>query len=107
MVTSSASDMIPVNPRRRRSFPSRGSYTPSWSASKVPTSAPHLQQLVPVLARAGQPAHLQPEDQPDPDEGDGGEQPLEPGTGIGPLPLWPWSSSITTTWSADQPRVTA
>ena len=29
MVTSSASDMIPVRPRRRRSFPSRGSYTPS------------------------------------------------------------------------------
>ena len=36
-----------------------------------------LEEVVPVLARAGQPAHLQPEDQPDPVQGDLGEQPLE------------------------------
>ena len=45
-----------------------------------------LQQLVPVLARAGQPAHLQAEDQPDVVETDLGEQPLEaePALGRGP-----------------------
>ena len=37
-----------------------------------------LEQVVPVLAGPGQPAHLQPEDQPDPIQGDLGEQPLEP-----------------------------
>ena len=41
-----------------------------------------LQQLVPVLARAGQPAHLQAEDQPDVVEGDLGQQPLEPGPAL-------------------------
>ena len=41
-----------------------------------------LQQLVPVLARAGQPAHLQAEDQPDVVEGDLGQQPLEAGPAL-------------------------
>ena len=36
-----------------------------------------LEQVVPVLAGPGQPAHLQAEDQPDAIEGDLGEQPLE------------------------------
>jgi hypothetical protein len=35
-------------------------------------------EVMPVLARAGQSAHLQAEDQADPIEGDLGEQPLEP-----------------------------
>jgi hypothetical protein len=39
--------------------------------------ATELQQVVPVLAGAGQPAHLQPEDQTDAVQGDLGEQPLE------------------------------
>jgi len=39
--------------------------------------ATELQQMVPVLTRAGQPAHLQPEDQPDAVQGDLGEQPLK------------------------------
>ena len=45
-----------------------------------------LQQVVPVLARAGQPAHLQPEDQPDAVQGDLGEQPLEPRPAFDRLP---------------------
>ena len=36
-----------------------------------------LEQVVPVLAGPGQPARLQPEDQPDPIQGHLGEQPLE------------------------------
>ena len=42
-----------------------------------------LQQLVPVLARAGQPAHLQAEDQPDVVEADFGEQPLKAESALG------------------------
>jgi len=39
--------------------------------------ATELQQVVPVLARASQPAHLQPEDQPDAVQGNLGQEPLE------------------------------
>jgi hypothetical protein len=47
-----------------------------------PVAGAQLQQLVPVLARAGQPAHLQPEDQPDAVEGDLGQEPLEAGPAL-------------------------
>jgi len=43
-------------------------------------AAAQLQQLVPVLARAGQAAHLQAEDQPHPIQGDLGQQALEAGS---------------------------
>ena len=42
--------------------------------------------MVPVLAGPGQPAHLQPEDQPHPIQGDLGEQPLEPRPAFDRLP---------------------
>ena len=45
-----------------------------------------LDQVVPVLAGPGQPAHLQPEDQPHPIQGDLGEQPLEPRPAFDRLP---------------------
>src|SRR6185369_3939783 len=43
-------------------------------------AAAQFQQVVPVLAAARQPAHLQPEYQPDVVEGDLGQQPLEAGS---------------------------
>jgi len=43
-----------------------------------PEPGAQLEQLVPVLARAGQPAHLQSEDQADAIEGHFGQQSLEP-----------------------------
>src|SRR3954451_15557620 len=70
--------MTPCRPRCRRSECSVGSYTPVGVGQQDPVAATQLQELVPVLATAGQPAHLQPEDQPDPVEGDLGQEPLEP-----------------------------
>ena len=48
-----------------------------------------LEQLVPVLARAGQPAHLQPEDQPDMVEADFREQARKPRRLSAVAPLLP------------------
>src|SRR5205814_1577382 len=49
----------------------------------------HLEQLMPVLAGAGQSARLQPEGDPDLAEGDIGEEPPEPGPRVGPLAALP------------------
>ena len=54
-----------------------------------------LDELMPVPARAGQPAHLQAEDQPDVVEADLGQQSLEARPPLGRWPLLPWSSSMT------------
>jgi hypothetical protein len=59
---------MPVSPRTRRSGVGQEDAEPGAE----------FREVVPVLAGAGQPAHLQPEDQPDAVQGDPGEQPLEP-----------------------------
>ena len=46
-------------------------------------------ELMPVLARAGEPAHLEAEDQPDVIEADLGEQPLEAEPSLGRGPTFP------------------
>src|SRR6266851_5609059 len=58
-----------------------------------PNDGTECEPLLPVLVRACQATHLQPQDQPD---------------RVTRLwPLWPWSSSMTTTRSRDHPKATA
>ena len=76
-ICSSASLIIPVRPEEQAVRVLGRVVHPVGVGEQDAEPGAELEQVVPVLAGPGQPAHLQAEDQPDAVQGDLGEQPLE------------------------------